>query len=92
MRDASPSIQASLGNGKQQASLIQKVRSKTWFFLKDDTAQATTEYIMLLSISVGIFLTLRKILQPVMTRLVKGLSAQITQTFSSNLHHFRIPR
>ncbi len=61
---------------------------------KEETAQASTEYILVLSIVVGLLMILlNKLIKPTYAKLLTTLSRQIqAQLSSANLHSFRIPR
>lgn len=60
-------------------------------FIKEEAAQSTIEYILLLSISVSLFLILKKMLSPAFQKLTESLQARITRAFDPKaLHQFRV--
>lgn len=60
-------------------------------FQKDESAQATTEYILLLTISVSLFMILKKMLSPAFQKLTETLQSRINQAFDPKaLHQFRV--
>ena len=58
-----------------------------WFskFLKNEEAQATTEYVLLMAVSVGLFLVFKRILGPIITRLSNAASMSIQNQLIQNL-------
>ncbi len=61
---------------------------------REDQAQATTEYILLLAVIVGLVVTLvKKLVQPVFKRLLQVLTSNIeSKFFGGDLHTFRVHR
>lgn len=60
-------------------------------FIKEEAAQATTEYILLLSISVSLFMILKKMLSPAFQKLTESLQSRINRVFDPKaLHQFRV--
>jgi Flp pilus assembly pilin Flp len=63
--------------------------------LRDESAQATTEYVLMVSIMVGLtVLTIKKLIQPSLTKLQAALSARMQNILfgGAGFHHIRIGR
>lgn len=63
-------------------------------FVAEDEAQATTEYILMLTVAVALFfLVVKNFVVPMMNKLSDSLSAQISAFFQPrNLHQIRLKR
>lgn len=63
-------------------------------FLKDDEGQATTEYILILSVTVILAVgVMKKFVGPVFAKLSSTLTANIDkQLFGANMHYYRVRR
>lgn len=62
--------------------------------LQDEEGQATTEYVMMLSIvTIFLVMTIKNLIQPLFAQLNQYISNSIgTRFFGSNLHYFRVQR
>ena len=68
-----------------------KIKNALFEIVGCEDAQATTEYILLLTVSISIFMILKKMLSPAFQKMTEGLQARITQSFDpKGLHQFRV--
>jgi Flp pilus assembly pilin Flp len=62
-------------------------------FWQDEQGQATTEYILMLSMLIALFLSFKKIMSKALQKLTKNLTDSLQNQFlKADLHHFRIGR
>jgi Flp pilus assembly pilin Flp len=59
-------------------------------FLDCEKGQATTEYILLLTVAVSLFLVFKKILGPILMRINEAAVASVSNRLSNGLHNFRV--
>ncbi|MGK5083749.1 hypothetical protein WDW37_10640 [Bdellovibrionota bacterium FG-1] len=58
----------------------------------DEQGQATTEYILMLAIAVGLFVIVMRMLKPIMVRLQKAIATRLQNMLFGDFHRFRIGR
>ncbi len=72
--------------------MIRGIRQKCLNFLRDEEGQATTEYILMLSIAVMMaVMVMKKLIGPVYAKLAGAVSNSLqNKLFNTNLHVFKI--
>lgn len=69
------------------------IQQKIKHFWKNEEAQTTIEYVLMLSISVGFLLSFKKIFGPALSKFGSDLNQSIEHLFlKSDLHRFSIKR